>query len=286
MKSKEKKKHKDNLAQINTSGGIREKAKKKHASSKFYLNNPYIIQWPEISKEDQEIILNSVLNIFSFFPSQKKKNKISSRKKDLKDNENTNDINESNKSIMGSIDDNVSSSQDDKREIIRKSMTLGINETTKLLEIYSKIGIPLSAPSYLRFFEKVDENHLSLLKDNKSANILKVVIVCKEDIQHNILYSHFPVLCGVVNETLSKIEASDDNSQSGIRLVTLPKGSEQQLSEAAGLKRLAAIGIMKNTPYAEKMIDYIFKKIPPPQIPWLKHPTMFYPTSIIQTSNK
>ncbi|EMR11775.1 hypothetical protein PNEG_00202 [Pneumocystis murina B123] len=286
MKSKKKKESKDLFAQRNTSGGVRKKAKKQCVSSTFYLNNPYIIQWPKISEEDQEVILSNILNIFSFFPNQRKKNKILEKKRDLNNNKSTNYIDGDKECIDESMDDNISSSQTDKREFITKYMTLGINETTKLLEMYSKIGIPLSAPSYLRFFDKIDENYLSLLKNNKSANILKVVVICKEDIQHNILYSYFPVLCGVVNEVFSKIEASDDNSQSGIRLVTLPKGSEQQLSEAAGLKRLAAIGIMKNTPHAEKIIDYIFKKIPPPQIPWLRHPSIFYPTSIIQASNK
>ncbi|CCJ30623.1 unnamed protein product [Pneumocystis jirovecii] len=154
-------------------------------------------------------------------------------------------------------------------------MTLGINETTKRLEMYSKLGMPSSAPPYLKIQEK-DEKYTSLLKNNKLVDTLKVIFVCCEDIHSSILYSHFPILC----------ETPNNNSQPGIRLVALPKGSEQQLSKAAGLKRLAAIGIMENTPHSEEIINYIFKKIPPVYIPWLANPTSFQATSIIQTPYK
>lgn len=280
-----KEKRKNVLAQRHTAGGIREKNKKQRTSFKLHLNNPYTIQWPEITEEDQKIILEKILNLFSFFSNEKNENKLL-KKEGLKDKKNTQNTCKDVNDKMPCSDDVFSSCKTDKKESITKYMTLGINKTTKLLEIYSKMGIPSSAPPYLRIFGKNDEKYLSLLKNNKSTDILKVIFVCREDIQHNILYSHFPILCGIVNEVFSKIEASNDNSQQGIRLVTLPKGSEQQLSQAAGLKRLAVMGIMKHTPHAEEIIDYIFKKISPVDIPWLKHPVIFQPTSIIQTPNK
>ncbi|KAG4303542.1 hypothetical protein PCANB_000197 [Pneumocystis canis] len=287
MKSEEKKnQHKNIFAQRNTAGGIREKSKKQRISSKVFLNNPYNIQWPQICKEDQEIILKQILDLFLTFSNQTKKNKILKEKNNKKNIKESADIFNEEKHIERCENDNFFQNKMDEKTSITKYMTLGINETTRLLEIYSKMCIPSSAPSYLKVLEKKDQEYLSMLKNNKLTNILKVIFVCREDIHSSILYSHIPILCSIVNEAISKIEMSNNESQSGIRLITLPKGSEQKLSKAAGLKRLAVMGIMKNTPHAEEMIDYIFKKIPSPHIPWLDQRTIFHPTSITQIIHK
>ncbi|KTW27910.1 uncharacterized protein T551_02877 [Pneumocystis jirovecii RU7] len=285
MKPEEKKKYKNLFIQKNATGAIRQNKKKQRMSFKISLNNPYIIQWPQIDEKDKEIILKKILSLFLFFSNHKKKDEIS-EKKDNKDTEkNLSDTQNSNKSTEITNKNIFSQHQINKKKLIAKYMTLGINETTKRLEMYSKLGMPSSAPPYLKIQEK-DEKYTSLLKNNKLVDTLKVIFVCCEDIHSSILYSHFPILCGVVNEIFLKIETPNNNSQPGIRLVALPKGSEQQLSKAAGLKRLAAIGIMENTPHSEEIINYIFKKIPPVYIPWLANPTSFQATSIIQAPYK
>ncbi|KAG4305704.1 hypothetical protein PORY_000614 [Pneumocystis oryctolagi] len=284
MKLQEKKeKTKNTFAQKSETESIRERSKRKRLFSKVFLNNPYNIQWPKVNEEDQKIILEKILNLFLSLSDHKNQDKISEKKderKTIKNLKNT-PITEEHKNEFDKS--TFLENKMDKKTFMAKYMTLGINETTKRLEMYSKMGIPYSAPSYLKIPKKTDETCISMFENNKSMDILKVVLVCREDIHSNILYSHFPILCGIVNEVFSKIETLNCGSQSGIRLVTLPKGSEQQLSKAIGFKRLAAIGIMKNTPHSEEIIDYIFKKIPPVHIPWLTYPIKFQPTSITHT---
>ncbi|KAG5439685.1 hypothetical protein PCK2_000725 [Pneumocystis canis] len=287
MKSQKKKQqHKNIFAQRNTAGGIHEQSRKQRIPSKVFLNNPYHVQWPKICQEDQIIILEKILDLFSSFSNQRKKQEISQEKNKKTDIKEVLDASHDEEYQGECKKDNFFPNEMDKKTLMTKYMTLGINKTTRLLEIYSKMCIPSSAPSYLKVLDKKDEIYLSMLKNSKSLNILKVIFVCREDIHSSILYSHFPVLCGIVNEMVSKIEMSNNESQPGIRLITLPKGSEQKLSEAAGLKRLAAVGIMKNTPHAENMINYIFQKIPPLHIPWLTQQTIFHPTCITQTLHK
>ncbi|KAG5513563.1 hypothetical protein PMAC_000995 [Pneumocystis sp. 'macacae'] len=265
----------------NTARGIHENNKKLRVSFKISLNNPYNIQWPQIDEKDKEMILEKVLNLFSSF-SNYKKDEISQEKSSKSIEKSSSDM-KNNSGSSEVANENVLSLHKIDKKLIAKHMTLGINETTKQLEMYSSLEIPSSAPNYLKNEKKKDEKYISILKNNKSVKILKVIFVCCEDISSSILYSHFPILCGVVNEIFSKIETHNNDFQPGIRLVALPKGSEQQLSKAVGLKRLAAMGIMKNTPYSEEIIKYIFKKIPPVHIPWITHPTSFQTTSISQT---
>lgn len=63
-----------------------------------------------------------------------------------------------------------------------------------------------------------------------------VVLVCRSDIDPPLLVSHIPHLVAACNGAPSTIDRR-------VKLVTLPKGAEDTLSEAFGLRRVAVIAL-------------------------------------------
>lgn len=99
-------------------------------------------------------------------------------------------------------------------------LTMGINEVTKHLETQVRI----------RRGKTTNEN---------SFNI-KVVLVCRADVNPPMLIDHLPHLVAAYNST----GASDP-----ILLVPLPQGAEFTLAQAMGLRRVAVMAIDASPPF-------------------------------------
>ena len=101
-------------------------------------------------------------------------------------------------------------------------LTFGINEVTKLLEAHAQ-----------------DHRQSHLLQEpgssSPNAPSTMLVAVCLADINPPILIRHLPNLVAACN--------SGKGSESTVWLVPLPKGSEDEIAAAAGLRRVAAIAI-------------------------------------------
>ena len=74
-------------------------------------------------------------------------------------------------------------------------------------------------------------NNVTKLIENDDKSSPKVVLVCKSDINPQRLISHFPLL----------IASKNSNKSQSIVLIELPKSSEEQLSVALKIKRIAVI---------------------------------------------
>lgn len=55
-----------------------------------------------------------------------------------------------------------------------------------------------------------------------------------------------------------------------VRLVPLPRGSEVRLSQAIGIPRAGMIGIARDAPGTDQLIDLVRNLVDPIVVPWLK----------------
>ena len=79
--------------------------------------------------------------------------------------------------------------------------------------------------------------------------------------QPPILYAHLPQL--VVTASLARPELPPT------RLVQLPKGSDDRISEALGLPRASFIGLLEGAPNSRSLLDLIRDIVQPVEIPWI-----------------
>lgn len=118
-------------------------------------------------------------------------------------------------------------------------MTVGINAVTKKLEALSN-----------RHRKALFPTHPSEDVSEKAPNP-QLVLVCSADVNPPILISHLPSLIAACNTTRPRSSATSAQN-SFCWLVTLPLGSEAQLSQAIGLKRVSVIAIDVSDMYFER----------------------------------
>jgi len=110
---------------------------------------------------------------------------------------------------------------------ILRHITVGINEVTKRLE--SQIE---SARRTMMVPDAVS------VGSSKSRPVLKIIFVCRADIDPPLLIEHLPHLVAAFNSS----QLSSQTSES-IKIVPLPNGAEFALAEAMGLRRVAVMAI-------------------------------------------
>lgn len=117
-------------------------------------------------------------------------------------------------------------------------MTIGTNAVTKKLETLSN-----------RHRKALFPTESSADVSGKAPNP-QLVLVCSADVNPPILISHIPSLIAACNTTRPRSDASAQTSVCW--LVPLPLGSEAQLSQAIGLKRVSVIAIDVSDMYLER----------------------------------
>lgn len=107
---------------------------------------------------------------------------------------------------------------------ILNHVLFGINEITKRLESQSaalRSSSPLPSPP------------------------IRLVLVCRPDMDSKHMVAHFPTLVAACNSARPPIPESTDQAPAerppDLLLVALPRGAEETLSTAAGLRRCAAV---------------------------------------------
>jgi ribonuclease P/MRP protein subunit POP3 len=108
---------------------------------------------------------------------------------------------------------------------VLKHLTLGINEVTKRLE--SLIKATRVAPL------------VPVLDSQDARPTIKLVFVCRADIDPPLLIAHLPHLVAAYNSSI--LSSSASRHLNFIKLVPLPKGAEFRLAEALGIRRIAAL---------------------------------------------
>lgn len=132
---------------------------------------------------------------------------------------------------------------------IQSQMTIGFNSTVKKLE--SQASCKMRHKSTTKKHKK--------LKVIENSTQLKYIFVAKSDIQPALLTQSFPVLSFTASESLGN----------RIKLVELPKGAMNKLSESLNMKNIGIIGLTNNAKEAKPLYDLVNLNITDIDIPWL-----------------
>lgn len=132
---------------------------------------------------------------------------------------------------------------------ILSHLTVGINEVTKVLELVAKAQRSAASPGP------------SEVADDRITNS-RLIVVCLPDINPPVLVGHLPNLVAACNS------ARSSGQRHKTWLVPLPKGAEQTLAAAMGLKRVATIAIEASAP-PFSTIEPLLESVPVLTAPWL-----------------
>lgn len=119
------------------------------------------------------------------------------------------------------------------QELLGK-ITVGFNETTGNLEQLAMHGIRKAIP-------------------------VKYVFICKNDISNSLLTQHFPVLTFTASKRV----------KTSIKLVQLPKGSSQRISQALGKENTTILGIPSDLEVHEGLFN-LFEQVGDISVPFLE----------------
>jgi ribonuclease P/MRP protein subunit POP3 len=226
---------------------------------KSVLENPFRVQWPPVPENVQNALLAAVLPLLDGVaeyhvnrPSKSRKRKREERESDAASKKSaTNDVKPPTPAILEHI-------------------TMGINQVTKELEYQVKAarsGTPAA----------VDE------QSSKPVKKIKLVLVCRADVDPPILIDHIPHLVAAYNSNIQPKASVDLDRESSevVKLGILPKGSELLLAEAVGLRRVSILAINNNQETISKFHS-LLDGLPVLSASWLSSPGLHIPTHIKQ----
>ncbi|KAG6841779.1 hypothetical protein C0991_007108 [Blastosporella zonata] len=171
------------------------------------------------------------------------------------------DTNEPSEGLMDV--DNSSEMTAPDRPSVLNHLVVGINEVTKRLE------------------EQVQSQRVTLLTTKTSPNEpppppLRLILVCRADINPPILVDHIPHLVAAYNSF---------RPEESIQLVPMQAGAELLLSQAIGLRRAAVLGFDSICPNLTTILDTV-NAVPTLSATWLASSvpldSKFIPTHIKQ----
>ncbi|KAG6910504.1 hypothetical protein DXG01_009923 [Tephrocybe rancida] len=216
---------------------------------KGVLDNPFRIPWPTVTHSVQNEVLAAALGQFTDladYHSSRKRKRTSAQQEARKKRKQEVKAGPPHRVTMETSGMNA----DD----------FGINEVTKRLEKQGR------------------DQRVTLVSTSEPTNVpspspLRLILVCRADVNPPILVDHLPHLVAAYNSL---------RPDEPIRLVPLPAGSELQLSQAIGLRRAAVLGFDSDCPDLAKDI---LTAVPALSATWLTSSTTtekFIPTHIKQ----
>lgn len=113
---------------------------------------------------------------------------------------------------------------------VLSSVTIGINEVTKRLEAQAR-----GPRCILSTSDSPDQAHVAN-PEPRHCSLIRVVLVCRADIDPPLLIAHLPQLVAACNSNVK------DPTQF-VKLVSLPKNAEFSLAETMGLRRVAVFAL-------------------------------------------
>ncbi|KAF9102421.1 hypothetical protein BGX29_004607 [Mortierella sp. GBA35] len=241
MSSNQKPGKKVNIAQ----GGMRSEAKKTKVVFKNVLDTPFNIQWPEVTADNNAIVLDTVCDmvkqIFEYHNTRPKQHAKPDKKAKRAPSEVAGSapskpttalatLDDSSSTTAESTDPASSTSQSPPPPAILRSIILGINAVTKALE--------------------------RSIQDLGAHPPPTAIILCKGDLVPSHLYTHLGPMIAMLP---------------GVLLFPLLKGSERRLSEALGLPAVGALAIQstEGSREAEDLVMILKGMVEPMTASWL-----------------
>lgn len=162
------------------------------------------------------------------------------------------------------------------------SVTIGFNSTTRELE-QTVHGSIRSSLSFEKLHDTSNMRESMTAEQEISANIAStqhrplMAVFAPYTEKPPVLFAHLPILIKTASLMSPELPA--------IRLVTLPRGAEAQLSKALGIPRVGLIALRRGTPAASELEEFISINVPAVEIPWLEEAEagIFLPTEIDKT---
>ncbi|KAF5368599.1 hypothetical protein D9758_002252 [Tetrapyrgos nigripes] len=280
----------EKTAKVHTQVSNRAKPKQsteKRAVFKPVLDNPLRIQWPSVPVNLQNLVLAQLISLLDGISQhhrvhRKRKREPKSgpeaqnkKRKTQNDEERGADQDASIRTEPPVTSDagiaqgeSSSSVQMDEApsempEILRH-LTTGINHVTKKLESQIKrVRISSSDTS-----------------SSPPPPSIRLVLVCRADVDPPILIDHLPHLVAACN-------SSKPTEQESVILAPLPKGAEFTLADVLGVRRAAVLGFDADTPGLSSLTS-LLDSVPALSATWLTIPasTAKPPPSLIETHVK
>ena len=135
---------------------------------------------------------------------------------------------------------------------IKKHITIGFSCTHRALEALTAQLRP----------EREDAQEHVYDKDHAEGDVKPIAaIFIDRSSQPPIMHNHLPVLVLTASTALQ--------SETDIRLVTLPNGSSPRLSSALHIPHAGQIGVLQDAPDARPLLDLVREKVPAIDKSWL-----------------
>ncbi|KAK1231635.1 RNase P and RNase MRP subunit [Marasmius sp. AFHP31] len=257
------------------------------------LDNPFRVYWPSIPVNLQNLILAQTVTLLDGVSEYHRSRGLANRKRKREKNEKEKPKKKAKKDGMSVDQVDVEAGatqmeQDTFRESQTRSQTLdqpsvlshvtvGINAVTKRLE--TQLGQQRRNVTISSSTSTLETNPLPL------PSPIRVVLVCRADVNPPILIDHIPHIVAGYNSSLPP--GGEDKP---ILLISLPAGAEHTLADAFNLRRVAVVGLdllstsfKADTPNLESLIK---ESIPIVTAPWLAPPPPSQQKRIIPTHIK
>ncbi|KAG7088408.1 hypothetical protein E1B28_012405 [Marasmius oreades] len=219
------------------------------------LDNPFRVYWPSVPVNLQNLILAQTSTLLDGIAEYQRLKGIIQRKRK-----------------RGKCDESGGNIE---TPPILSHLTVGINAVTKRLE--GQLG---RRKNLVKITSASDS--ITLQDDSLSSSTLasiRVVLVCRADVNPPILIDHIPHIVAAFNSSLP----SHQEKEKPILLSPLPSGAEHTLAELLGLRRVAVLAFDDETPNLAVLLKDS-EKIPVITAPWLVplQPQQIIPTHIKQ----
>ncbi|KAI9864072.1 MAG: hypothetical protein M1813_003389 [Trichoglossum hirsutum] len=243
----------------------------------FSLDSPFSsVQWPEVPIEHQTTILDLLCSILSpigryrssqIVPSNGKRSR-KRKKKEAQSVDPASDI----KSSITSTPQQAGINHSPPQPEISPYLTIGLNSTTRVLELLAQKSMPESLSLYRslpsasrataaksRTRGASTDGEPDVSREPTQEPLVAVFVSGFS--QPALLHAHLPLL--TVTASLSHPEKPP------IVLVTLPKGAEVRLMSALGLPRVSVVGLSEGAPGSTVLVDFVRENVKPVDVKWL-----------------
>ncbi|KAH6877937.1 hypothetical protein BKA58DRAFT_85756 [Alternaria rosae] len=230
---------------------------KPNAKPVFKTSSPFSeTQWPEITREDEEVILELLSNLITPLGDHRRTHIHPSKGKKRKRNTKTN---EDGPDMLG----NTPSSPE-----IGNHLVVGINHVTRHLEALAAKNAPTTVPvAYPKSTpEGTNENTATADHSKNSLRPLSMVILTHPKPSLSPAHAHFPTLVHL--SALSPSSASTI-SEAATRFIPLQTTADTRLASSLHVPRVGAMGIYAGAPGAKTLELYVREHIGLTECKWV-----------------
>ncbi|KAK3692277.1 hypothetical protein B0T22DRAFT_531791 [Podospora appendiculata] len=212
------------------------------------LETPFsTVEWPQISQDDQDLILSLLCSLLAPLGSHRKSNNPSSKGRRKRSR---------NGALLEAAGEAPALPAVPVPELAA-FVDVGLANISRNLQARSsKTGGPDSVP------EEGDGAPKSAKAAAEAAKPPYSIVFVARSGQSSAFHSHFPQMVAVASESLP--------SDKGIMLVGFSKPCEERLSAALGIPRVSSIALREGAPHSKGLVDFVRANVSPIDVAWIK----------------